>query len=169
LGSLLELCQAPVQVIVAGRGELGTEFAAPRFKRLVNYRYLERDEGELTRRLLSAADFRLCPNREDLLGTEIHAAHRYGVIPVALGTPLALDAIVDCASDLSSGTGFLFDEASSEAAFGCAERAISSFRLDGFPKLRRRVMGVDVGWERAARRFAQLYKMVGATSHPLDG
>lgn len=167
LAAALSLCKAPLQLVVAGRGDedLGREFASERLKRLRNFRYLEDLSAVNTRRLLAAADFVLCPNREDLLGTPIRTAQRYGAVPVVLATPVAADAVVDCPSDLSSGTGFSFDEPSSDGLCAATERAVAMFREPLFARLRRRIMGLDLGWERAARRYAQLYKVVTSGSH----
>lgn len=158
--SVLELCRAPVQLVVAGTGDddLAAALGAPALERLVNFRFQNRLTPELERRLLAAADLALVPNREPALGTAIRIAQRYGAIPVALATPVARDAIVDVAPDLSSGTGFLFDRASRSDLAASIGRALGAVRHTAFPGLRRRVMGLDLGWERSARRYAQLYK-----------
>jgi starch synthase len=170
LSATLDLCKTPCQLIVAGQGDpdLAREFASTRLTRLHNFRYVEQPGAEAGRRLLAAADFVLCPNRDTLLGTPIRAAQRYGAVPVALATPVSADAIIDCPADLSSGTGFLFEDATSEGLRAAVGRALAAFRQPLFPRLRRRVMGLDVGWERSARRYAQMYKVITSSSHPLD-
>jgi starch synthase len=65
---------------------------------------------------------------------------------------------VDCDAELSTGTGFLFDELSVSASLGALGRAITAFGTPGFGKLRRRAMRQDVSWDRPARRYAQVYR-----------
>jgi starch synthase len=52
----------------------------------------------------------------------------------------------------------LFDSKDSEALLGAATRAFSAYGSPGHARLRRRVMRLDVSWERVARRYAQLYR-----------
>jgi starch synthase len=88
-------------------------------------------------------------------------AHRYGALPVAHATGGLCDTIVDCDAKLETGTGFLFGEPSVEALLGAAERAIAARTLPRWPALVRRVMRLDRGWDRPARRYEQLYRSLG--------
>jgi starch synthase len=110
------------------------------------------------RRLLSAADFALCLDSSALTPSSLQAAQRYGAVPVALGRGAVIDALVDCDAELETGTGFLFDEAEATSLLGAATRAFSAYGSPGHARLRRRVMRLDVSWERVARRYAQLYR-----------
>jgi starch synthase len=69
-----------------------------------------------------------------------------------------MDAIVDCDAALETGTGFLFDEATPEAFAGAVARALSAYTSTRWPVLRRRVMRLDLAWDRPARRYAQVYR-----------
>jgi starch synthase len=71
---------------------------------------------------------------------------------------VAVDALVDCDAELETGTGFLFDTANSQALLAATTRALSAYGSPGHARLRRRVMRLDVSWERIARRYAQLYR-----------
>lgn len=169
--SALALCKSPLQLVIAGTGDAAGKkaLAAAKLSRLPNYRYLDRFSPELERRLLAAADIAVCPNREPGLGLVVKAAQRYGAIPVALSTPLSQDAIVDCPPELSSGTGFLFDEVSADSLRAGVERAVAAFGEPArFAALRRRIMHLDLGGDRTARRYAQLYKVITSDTHPLD-
>jgi starch synthase len=79
---------------------------------------------------------------------------------VARATGGLVDTIVDCDAKLETGTGFLFGEATVEALLGAVERAIAARSLPSWPALVRRVMRLDRGWERAARRYEQLYRSI---------
>ncbi len=110
------------------------------------------------RRALSAADFAICLNSSSLTPTSLQAAQRYGAVPIALAQGAVVDALVDCDAELETGTGFLFDSADADALIGAATRAFSGYGSPGHARLRRRVMRLDVSWERVARRYAQLYR-----------
>ncbi len=118
-----------------------------------------KDSGDAARRrAFSAADFALCLDAQALAPSSLQAAQRYGAVPIALGQGTHLDAVVDCDAELETGTGFLFDAADSTSLVGAAARAFSAYGSPGHARLRRRVMRVDVSWERVARRYAQLYR-----------
>jgi starch synthase len=110
------------------------------------------------RRVLSAADFALCLDAGSLTPASVQAAQRYGAVPVALARGAAVDALVDCDAELETGTGFLFEASETASLLGAATRAFSAYGSPAHTRLRRRVMRLDVSWERAARRYAQLYR-----------
>jgi starch synthase len=62
---------------------------------------------------------------------------------------------------LRTGTGFLYAEGSAAGLLGGIQRVLSVTRGPNWPKLRRRVMRQDLGWERAARRYVQLLRLGG--------
>lgn len=119
---------------------------------------LKDDREAVRRRVLAAADFALCLDASALTPHAVQAAQRYGAVPIALGQGAAVDALVDCDAELETGTGFLFDGAETDALVGAAARAFSAYGSPGHARLRRRVMRLDVSWERVARRYAQLYR-----------
>jgi starch synthase len=65
---------------------------------------------------------------------------------------------VDCDAKLETGTGFLFDEPTADALFAATQRALAGTTSPRWGALRRRVMRLDRGWERAARQYEQVYK-----------
>jgi starch synthase len=89
-------------------------------------------------------------------------AQRYGALPVARATGGLVDTVVDCDAALETGTGFLFEPATAEALLGATERAIAARTLPRWPALVRRVMKLDNGWEGPARRYDQLYRVLGS-------
>jgi starch synthase len=88
-------------------------------------------------------------------------AQRYGALPVARATGGLVDTIVDCDAKLETGTGFLFDEETSDALVGAVERGISARTSPRWPALVKRVMRLDRGWERPARQYEQVYRSLG--------
>jgi starch synthase len=112
----------------------------------------------LVHRIFAAADVVLVPSRYEPCGLVQLYAQRYGAIPVARATGGLVDTIVDCDAKLATGTGFLFEEATADALLGAAERALAARMLPAWGALVRRVMRIDRGWERSARRYEQLYR-----------
>jgi starch synthase len=117
----------------------------------------------LVHRMFAAADIVLVPSRFEPCGLVQMYAQRYGAPPVARATGGLVDTIVDCDAQLETGTGFLFDEPTVDALVGATLRAVAARSHARWPQLVRRVMRLDRGWERPARRYEQLYRqLVGA-------
>lgn len=112
----------------------------------------------LVHRIFAGADIALVPSRFEPCGLVQLYAQRYGSVPVARATGGLVDTIVDCDAKLETGTGFLFDEPTSDALFGAVQRAIAAYGTPRWPALRRRIMRLDRGWERAARQYEQTYR-----------
>jgi len=106
-------------------------------------------------RLLAVADMSLVLDLHGAAGTPVRAAMRYGTVPIAARTPATQEAIVDAEPALASGTGFLFENGEGEV-LGAIQRAVAAFATREWRKLVRRVMRVEGGWERAARRLEHL-------------
>jgi starch synthase len=83
---------------------------------------------------------------------------------VASRTGGHVDAVVDADAELETGNGLLFEPGSAEALLGAVGRAETAWSSPHFGLLRRRVMRRDSGWERPARRYAQLYRSSPAAS-----
>jgi starch synthase len=109
-------------------------------------------------RIFAGADIALVPSRFEPCGLVQLYAQRYGAPPVAHATGGLVDTIVDCDSKLETGTGFLFDEPTADLLYATVQRAIAAFETDRWPALRRRVMRLDRGWERAGRQYEHAYK-----------
>ena len=162
LEALPGLLKNDLALIVAGRGGAGlTErLRAASDERPEVFALI--DDGvddELGRRLHAAADIALVPSRYAPSAFRAKLAQRYGALPVAHATGGLADAVVDSDAALETGTGFLFDRLAADALVGATERALTAFTSEaGWARLRRRAMRLDLGWDRPARRYAQLYR-----------
>ncbi len=112
----------------------------------------------LVHRIFAGADIVLVPSRFEPCGLVQLYAQRYGALPVARATGGLVDTIVDCDAKLETGTGFLFDDATVDGLVGATERAVAARVHARWPALVRRVMRLDRGWERPARRYEQVYR-----------
>lgn len=121
-------------------------------------RVVTQPTDRMVRRLTAASDFYLGLERANPSGHALLRAQRYGSIPVALAVDAAVDAVVDCDAELETGTGFLFDSPTQRALTGAVARALAAYGSPRFPELIRRVARQDLGWDRAARRYAQIYR-----------
>jgi starch synthase len=83
-------------------------------------------------------------------------------VPVAHAAGATRDLLVDADAGLETGTGFLFDEPTPDALRAALQRALAAYATPGWPRLRRRVMRQDVGWDRPARRYQQVYRQAVA-------
>lgn len=109
-----------------------------------------------THRIVAASDALLIASERPVLAM---AAQRYGTLPVASRNSAAAESVVDIDAKLSTGTGILYDDYSSEALLAGARRAVAAFNRGLlFDKLRTRVMRGDFSWERAARTFELVYQ-----------
>lgn len=110
----------------------------------------------MVHRLLSAADIVLVPTRKPASETAHLRAQRYGALPVVSAS--LRDAVVDCDVALETGTGIVFERATAPALVGAAQRAMAAHAHPRWPLLQRRIMRLDLGWDRPARRHEQLYR-----------
>jgi starch synthase len=151
-------------VVIAGDGddaiaEKITTLASKSHGRLV----FQRGASEpLVHRIYAGADIVLVPSRYEPCGLVQLYAQRYGALPVARATGGLVDTIVDCDAHLETGTGFLFQNESADELLGATERAIAARAHKAWPMLIRRVMRLDRGWERPARRYEQLFRSLQA-------
>jgi starch synthase len=75
-----------------------------------------------------------------------------------------LDVIVDADGELETGTGFTYTDFSAEALLGALRRGLSAYVHPDFNSLRRRLLRRDVGWDRTARRYVQVYRQARGES-----
>jgi starch synthase len=115
------------------------------------------EEPEL-RRLVAAADFVMTLRRGAPCAYDELAAQRYGAFPLAHQSGGVPDVLVDIDAELETGTGFTYDDFGEESLLGVVRRAVSAYAHPDFYALRRRLLRRDVGWDRAARRYVQVYR-----------
>jgi starch synthase len=161
LGALPELARLPATVVVAavgGRGLLA-ELQAAAAERPEGLACFAAKDDAAVRRLYAAADMALVLPRDAPSETAQLTAQRYGALPVGYAAGTLLDTVVDCDAALETGTGFLFDALEPRALVGAVERALAAHAdEDAWHRLRRRVMRLDLAWDRPARRYAQIYR-----------
>jgi starch synthase len=106
-----------------------------------------------------ACDMFLMPSRYEPCGLGQMIAMRYGAVPIVRLTGGLADSVSQYEPDHNRGTGFLFEEPTSEALLAALELALASYE-DPPPwrALQLRAMAQDLSWDRAARRYIDLYE-----------
>jgi starch synthase len=156
------------QVVIAGEGDdaIVAKLQAAADKGPGRVVFLRNAPEATVHRIFAGADIALVPSRFEPCGLVQLYAQRYGAPPVAHATGGLVDTIVDCDSKLETGTGFLFEEPTADLLYAATQRAIAAFETDRWPVLRRRVMRLDRGWERAGRQYEQVYRTLVSTFGP---
>jgi starch synthase len=163
LAGLPKILRENLSLLVAGNvsDPLYDDFRKARDAHPEALALVERRGDAAERRLAAAADLVLVVTRGAAAENAHLVAQRYGALPVALAAGTCLDGIVDTDAALETGTGFLFDAAEPASLSGALGRALAAYASeDGFARLRRRVMRLDLGWDRPARRYAQMYRRI---------
>lgn len=156
-----------ISVVVAGQGQatLAKRLASAKSRHADRYAFLEHPDEALVHRIYAAADIVLVPSRHEPCGVSQLVAQRYGAAPVAHATGGIVDTVVDCDAHLETGSGFLFDEDTTQALSGALGRALAGCKVPAWGALRRRMMRLDLGWDRPARRYLQVFRQtIGATA-----
>jgi starch synthase len=166
--ALPKILKGDVSVVIAGKGDAALEakLEAGVAKSRERAVYLGGVSEPLSHRLLAAADIVVVPSRYEPCGLVQLYAQRYGALPVASRTGGLVDTIVDCDANLDTGSGFLFDKPTATALVGAVQRAVAAVSHPRWSALRRRVMRLDLGWDRPARRYAHVYRSILTEAQP---
>lgn len=158
--ALPKLLKTDAYVVVAGQGDptLTAKIEAALGKVPERARFLGTLSEAALHRLYAAADIVVIPGRYEPCGIVQLYAQRYGAVPVACNAGGIVDTIVDCDAALETGTGFLFDKPTATNLVGGVQRALAAMTTPRWAALRRRVMRLDLGWDRPARRYAHVYR-----------
>ena len=162
--ALPALGRSDFALLVAGSGadDLEAELGRHAERRRETVAWVKAPDEALVHRLYAASDVMLVLSRHQPGGASLLRAARYGAVPVALATGAARDLVVDADAGLVTGTGFLFDEPTPDALRAAVQRALAAYASPSWPRLRRRIMRQDVGWDRPARRYQQVYRQAVA-------
>lgn len=161
LECLPTLLESGAQLVVLGSGEAEFERRyqqlAQRFPGRVSVT-IGFDEA-LSHQIMAGADIFLMPSRFEPCGLNQMYGMRYGTPPVVRRTGGLADSVVS--ASLESGTGFMFDEASTSILQQTIRWAIECYRD---PHMFRRIqlngMRRDVGWRHSAQLYLELYNTV---------
>ena len=129
-------------------------------------------EEPLGHRLLAGADLLAHPARFEPCGLVPIYALRYGTIPIVRNSGGLADSVVDASPRNGArrpGTGFVFENSNSADLLACVHRALDCYRQPiWWHRLQVNAMKQDFSWDRAARRYADLYHSLLDIGVPLQ-
>jgi 1,4-alpha-glucan branching enzyme len=116
-------------------------------------------QEDLAHAIIAGADFFLMPSRWEPCGLTQMYSLRYGTVPVVRETGGLADTVVDVDRDRENGTGISYRLDSPGGLLRAVGRARRLFAdRSRLGAVRRRGMVVDFSWDRAARRYVEVYR-----------
>lgn len=160
IGALDALLSRDLQLVVLGTGDSNHEQALREFGQHHAGRAAVRigfDE-ELAHAIEAGSDLFLMPSRYEPSGLNQLYSLRYGTIPVVRATGGLRDSVTPFDEATGRGTGFLFDDYSSEALVQTVDRALDCYRRPAaWRRLMANAMAQDFSVDRTATEYAALY------------
>ena len=159
-GSLDALLSRDLQLVVLGTGDPYHEQALREFGQRHPGRVAVRIgfDDELAHAIEAGSDLFLMPSRYEPSGLNQLYSLRYGTIPVVRATGGLKDSVMPFDEATGQGTGFLFDDYSSEALVQSVDRALDCFgRPAAWRRLMANAMAQDFSMDRTAAEYAALY------------
>jgi len=113
----------------------------------------------LAHQLYAGSDFLIMPSRVEPCGLNQMYAMRYGTVPVVRSIGGLKDTVPDILESVDEGRGIRFDAFNLDDAHHALWRAYELYqKKDRLEEIRRRVMQVDLSWDRSARNYLAIYK-----------
>ena len=107
----------------------------------------------------AGADLFLMPSRFEPCGLNQMYSLRYGTVPLVHATGGLRDTVENFDPATGTGTGFTFDEYSSQALLGTLQWAMGVFTdQQAWRRLQAAGMRQDFSWDASARRYAEVYE-----------
>jgi starch synthase len=162
-GAAERLLAGGARLVVQGSGtpELAGGFRALAAAKPDRVSLIERFDRAMARRIYAGADLFLMPSRFEPCGTGQMVSLRYGTPPIVRRTGGLADTVIDERTEPGRGTGFVFDDATSEALAAACEDAMAMRARGGaaWDGLIQRGMAVDFDWVRgSAPQYLALYE-----------
>jgi len=154
LDAARQIVDLPWQMVILGKGDASLEDGARRLeadfpgrvRAVIDY------NPPLGRLIYAGADIFLMPSRYEPCGLAQMIAMRYGCVPVVRATGGLKDTVEE------GRTGFLFEEATSEALVEAFRRALATYPEQAeWQKLQRSGMEQDFSWTKSAQQYRTVY------------
>jgi starch synthase len=119
----------------------------------------------MAHRIEGGADLFLMPSRFEPCGLNQMYSLRYGTVPLVRATGGLYDTVQDFDAATGSGTGFTFEEYSSQALLATLRRALGVYE-DRAAWRRMQIAGMEenFSWDAAAREYVKVYKRAARLS-----
>lgn len=156
-----EILKEEIRMIILGSGQkeyhdLFTRYAKKYPKKLaVNLTF----NNGLAHKIEAASDMFLMPSRYEPCGLNQLYSMKYGTIPVVRSTGGLKDTVTPFDSKKGTGTGFRFDDYSSDELAGTIAEAVKVYRdKKNWDKLVSNAMNADFSWKQSADKYIAMYK-----------
>lgn len=157
-----DIMKLNIQLIILGTGdpileqsfiELGKNYPN---KASVNILF----DNVVSHKIEAGADLFLMPSRYEPCGLNQMYSMIYGTVPIVRRTGGLADTVIDFTEDNKLGSGFVFEEISSNEILATIKRAVRLFEDDqeAWIKLKSKIMQIDFSWERASKSWEKIYK-----------
>ena len=160
-GAAAALLDRELQLVVLGAGDLRYEELLRGIAGRAPERVAVRIgfDDELAHVIEAGSDIFLMPSRYEPSGLNQLYSLRYGTIPIVRATGGLRDSVAAFEAATGEGTGFVFEDYSSEALVGAVDEALACYRQpEAWAALMRNAMRQDFSMDRAAARYADLYE-----------
>jgi len=116
-------------------------------------------DNELAHLIEAGSDIFLMPSRYEPCGLNQMYSLRYGTVPLVRKTGGLADTVEDFDETTKQGTGFVFEDYTSDELLKTVKRAVSAFsRKRLWYKLVKQGMVKDYSWDRSAREYLDVYR-----------
>jgi starch synthase len=113
----------------------------------------------LARLIYAGCDMFLMPSRFEPCGLGQLIAMRYGAVPIVRNTGGLADTVEDLSTDLGKGSGFVFNDYTTEAMLSVIQRAMNAYKgKKAWQKVMQRIMSLDFSWDKSAQKYNSVYK-----------
>lgn len=154
-----ELLKRDVEIVLIGSGEEKYEdyfdYYSTVLPRRVFSEGFDFNRDNLSRKILSGADFLLLPSETEPCGIIQMLGLRYGVVPVVRATGGLKETV-------SPETGFIFENFSSTEMLEAIDRGLKIYREenDKFLKIVEKGMRARNSWKNSAKKYIELFKKI---------
>lgn len=116
-------------------------------------------DNSLAHKIYAGSDIFLMPSKYEPCGLGQLIALRYGTIPIGRKTGGIADTIIQYNPSKDRGTGFLFDDYSSDKLLKTVKEVTELFKNKShWLKIQKNAMSMDFSWRQSAEKYLSLYK-----------
>lgn len=121
---------------------------------------LSYSEG-LAHQIYGGCDMFMMPSRYEPCGLGQLIAMRYGAVPIVRHTGGLADTVLPLSADLTTGSGFVFEDYTEEALLASVKNAFIAYRQkEKWTEIIKRVMKLDFSWDKSAKQYENLYRKI---------
>ncbi len=118
-------------------------------------------DEKLAHQILAGSDFFLMPSQYEPCGLTQMYSLKYGAVPIVRSVGGLADSIKEFNRKTLKGTGFKFKKFNPDNLQQAVQKAVSVYRKkDQWQKLTLNDMTANFGWDRAAKKYCQLYRRI---------